>query len=160
MAWPNHKKIIIFLVLALAAFLVFNSLFLFYLIQTKPIIKPAQEESIQINGSIIKVTIASEPREQYLGLSGRQGLCSDCGLLFDFPSSQERNFVMRDMNFPLDIIFINKGRIIKIFENLAPENTEPLTLYNSGAPADQVLEVNAGYARQHNLIIGSQVNKE
>lgn len=114
-------------------------------------------DTLIINDSVLKVEQAASPISQYLGLSNRASLCSDCAMLFTFSNSQERTFVMRDMLFPLDIIFINQGKIVKIFENLPPEGHEPKVKYSSGQPADSVLEVNAGYARQHNFKIGDEL---
>lgn len=112
---------------------------------------------VQINGIEIKVEVASQPFELYTGLSNRQSLCDTCGMLFIFKDSAERKFVMRNMNFPLDIIFINNGKIIKIAENLEPEGESPQNIYSSDQPADRVLELNTGFAALHQLQIGDLV---
>jgi len=117
--------------------------------------------AVEIGGYRIKAEIALSPEEHYRGLSGREALCAECGLLFVFPDSQERAFVMRGMNFPLDIIFINNGRITRILPDLSP--AEPgvdelsLTEYRSGGPADRVLEVGAGFAARGGLAVGDSV---
>jgi len=115
---------------------------------------------IKIGDQKISVEIAASPLAQYRGLSGRPDLCADCGMLFNFNDSQEREFVMRDMKFPLDIIFINRGRIIKIADNLPPEGNKPVNVYRSDSPADQVLEVNAGYCSARGLEVGAALLKE
>ncbi len=112
---------------------------------------------VSINHQLIVAQVASTPQEQYQGLSDRATLCPNCGMLFNFNNHQEREFVMRRMHFPLDIIFINQKRIVNIAANLAPASQGPLKIYKSGGPADQVLEVNANYSKQHSLKIGDQV---
>lgn len=116
-----------------------------------------RELLVAIGGQEIKVETATTEAEKYLGLSGRDSLCQDCGMLFVFPDQAEREFVMRDMKFPLDIIFINQGKIIKIATNLSPSGDSPLISYGSGQPADQVLEVNAGVAALNNWKEGDEV---
>ncbi len=118
---------------------------------------PLKNAVVLIDQKKISVEIASSPDELYRGLSGRTNLCADCGMLFDFPDSEEQEFVMRDMKFPLDIIFINKGRISRIAADLPPEGKTPRAVYTSGGPADQVLEVNGSYAARNNFQIGDEV---
>jgi len=105
----------------------------------------------------IRAEVVSSPAALYRGLSGRAELCRDCGLLFNFSGSAEREFVMRDMRFPLDIIFINGGQIINIAANLEPEGNNPQHIYRSTGPVNQVLEVNSGSAERLGFKIGDRV---
>ncbi|MFH1030403.1 MAG: DUF192 domain-containing protein [bacterium] len=98
-----------------------------------------------INGNEIKVEIADTFETRYKGLSNRDNLCEDCGMLFAFNEKDTRTFVMRDMKFGLDIIWIADGRIVKIDENLPAEGFAPKIMYSSTSPVDMVLEVNEGY---------------
>jgi hypothetical protein len=147
----GNKKIILLAIILVVIFLI--SIFFF---TARPAAAPLQA-IVEINSRIIDVEIASTPREFYRGLSGREALCPNCGMLFVFPDKKERGFVMREMNFPLDIIFIADSRIIKIAEKLPPAGKNPTEVYRSGAPADQVLEVNAGYADKYDFKIGDAV---
>ncbi|MFA5000256.1 MAG: DUF192 domain-containing protein [Patescibacteria group bacterium] len=151
MDYLKNKKIILLAVVLLLIFLI--SIFFF---TARPAAAPLQA-IVEINSRIIDVEIASTPRESYRGLSGREALCPDCGMLFVFPDKKERGFVMREMNFPLDIIFIADGQIIKIAENCPPAGKNPDEVYRSGAPADQVLEVNGGYADKYYFKVGDEV---
>lgn len=110
--------------------------------------------SVSINKKVIKVELASSAISQYRGLSKRESLCADCGMLFIFPDKQIRTFVMRNMNFPLDIIFIADGKIINIKKNLEPEGNSPTKTYQSMTPANSVLELNGGYCEKYNIIVG------
>jgi len=115
---------------------------------------------LRIKNDVIKAEVVRAPADLYKGLSGRESLCASCGMLFDFSDSDIRQFVMRDMKFPLDIIFINEGRIVGIAANLRPEGSSPQNVYSSDAPADRVLEVNAGYAVAHDWQRGDEVRAE
>lgn len=112
---------------------------------------------VVINQQRIRAEVVSSPAALYRGLSDRAELCSDCGLLFNFSDSAEREFVMRNMRFPLDIIFINTGQIINIAANLEPEGNNPQKVYRSAGPADQVLEINGGYTARLGFKIGDRV---
>jgi len=101
--------------------------------------------------------VVSLPGEQYKGLSNRDKLAVDKGMLFLFPLAADRSFVMRDMNFPLDIIFIRNHRIINLYHNLQPEGTVTTNTYHSGSEADAVLEINAGRSNACHLGVGSEI---
>jgi uncharacterized protein len=112
---------------------------------------------VVINGINIPVEIADETEEQRQGLSGRGSLDEGSGLLFIFPDKQVRVFWMKDMFFPLDIIWIADNKIIKTDENLPPGGKSPAEKYNSVRPANYVLEVNAGFVARHGLKVGDDI---
>lgn len=142
------KKIIIALI-ALALILIF-----FWL--AKP--RPETERTVTVKDKYqFKVEVVTTLADQYQGLSERRELCVNCGMLFSYPDSQLREFVMRKMNFPLDIIFINNNQIVSIAANLKPEGNEPINIYRSASPVNQVLEINAGQAAQFGLEVGDSV---
>jgi len=155
MAWP--KRLIKIYTVA-AAILILSVSYLFWLLwllsgsQFSP-----ESVEIVINQRRIKAEVVSSPIALYRGLSGRTELCRDCGLLFNFSGAEEREFVMRNMKFPLDIIFINAGQIINIARNLAPEGNNPQNIYRSSGPANQVLEINGGYSEYFGFEAGDRV---
>jgi len=111
----------------------------------------------RINGRKLALEIASTPSRQYRGLSNRDSLCADCGMLFNFTDSGQKSFVMRDMRFPLDIIFIDNGVIKNIAADLPPEGDRPSQIYQSAGAADQVLELNGGYCARYNIRAGDRI---
>lgn len=116
-----------------------------------------EKKSIKINNHKINIEIADTPEEQYRGLSERENLCENCGMLFQFPDKRKVDFVMRDMKFDLDIIWISDNKIIKIDKNLPAEGSEPKNIYNSDSLINQVLEVNAGFCDQNNIKTGDLI---
>ena len=116
-----------------------------------------QSSYVKINDHIIKVEIAREPDEQKQGLSDRESLCADCGMLFVFPNKQVRSFWMKNMNFSLDIIWIRDNGIAHISENLTPEGESPKKTYSSILPVNYVLEVNAGITNMLGIKVGDEV---
>ena len=108
-----------------------------------------------INGVEIQLEVARTPEEQARGLSGREMLGENAGMLFVYEKPGLPGFWMKEMNFPIDIIWIgNDRRIVDISENIAPE-TFP-RLFRPRAPVQYVLETNAGWAKSHNISVGDQ----
>ncbi len=94
----------------------------------------------------LQLEIAASEKSQYQGLSGRASLCQDCGLLFIFENQAKRNFVMRNMRFPLDIIYLRNGKVTEILTDLQPEGNDRLTNHISQEDIDMALEIKAGQA--------------
>ena len=113
--------------------------------------------TVEINGHIIRAELAQTPEEHYRGLSNREALDPDRGLLFIFEDSSRKSFVMREMNFPLDIIFISNDTITDVFSDLVPEGSQPENIYQSSQPVNLVLEVRAGYCQAQGIKPGDQV---
>lgn len=118
---------------------------------------PRDRAILKANSCLFKIELANTPQQRYQGLSNRDYLCPDCGMLFLFEKKQELNFVMRNMNFPLDIIFIADRRILNIYHNLEPEGKYPKNFYKSFGEADAVLEINANKAKECFLEVGDLI---
>jgi uncharacterized protein len=106
--------------------------------------KPTPNSSIVLGGQIVNVELAQNPAQWEKGLSGHAPLQADQGMLFLFPEKRVQRFWMKSMLFPIDIIWLDSGRVAGYDKNLAPEGHEPANIYDSKIPVDQVLEVKAG----------------
>lgn len=107
-------------------------------------------EYVKIGGVTLKVDLATTPKEQEQGLSGRISLGSDEGMLFIFPEPSLNYFWMKDMNFPIDMIWIGENqKIIYIKKNALPESF-PDT-YGPQKNSKYILEVNANFCEKNNL---------
>ena len=94
-----------------------------------------------------------------MGLSERSSLAQDQGMLFVFENPGYHNFWMKNMKFPIDIIFIKDDKIVNIVENATPpisENTNPPILKPDG-PINKVLEINAGLSGKYNIKKGAKI---
>lgn len=111
--------------------------------------------SVVIGQTIIPVELATTTAAVQKGLSGRTSLDSQSGMLFVFAKPDRYRFWMPDMRFPLDIIWINNGKVVDISENVSnkfdPANPN---FYTPSQPAQYVLEVNAGFAASKHIQIG------
>lgn len=108
------------------------------------------------NGVTIPVEVMRTPQQITQGLSGRSSLGPAKGMLFLLPSKQTPSFWMKDMKFPLDLIWIDNGRIIAVTHNVpAPSPGTPessLPMYKPSAPVTAVLEVMSGAADELGLL--------
>ena len=146
----RERNFIIAGFIALVVIIVF-----FTQVVNKKLVPP--QTTIIINGQKITAELATTPSQRYQGLSGRQKICETCGLLFVFNTREVQTFVMRDMLFPLDIVFINDNKVVKIDPILLPEGANPQALYSSEVPVNYVLELNSGFTDKYNINIGDTV---
>ncbi len=112
--------------------------------------------TVKIDDSVLKVEIADEPAEYQRGLSGRDSLPPDEGMLFVFESPAQPGFWMKDMAFPIDIIWIGADhKIIAITPSLGVDSY-PAT-FHPPEPVVYVLEVNAGISARNGWLVGDLV---
>lgn len=112
---------------------------------------------VKIKDVIIEVDIASSNVERARGLSGRVSLGANSGMLFVFDGPGKNMFWMKDMNFPIDIIWLDENKkIIYIKENLSPK-TYP-EVFGPEVPSMYVLEVNSNFTKKYNIKIGDIAN--
>ncbi len=120
--------------------------------------KSKNEPILKIKDAKIFVEIADNPEKRTKGLSFRESLDEDRGMLFVFERPSFYYFSMRDMNFPLDFIWINGDEVVDITENVEPEDFQPSNSFTSRVEADKVLEVNAGFVEKFKIKIGDKVS--
>jgi len=96
-----------------------------------------QTAEVQIGRGVIKAEVVKSQRAQAKGLSGRDYLSRDKGMLFVFPESGHYSFTMAETKITLDIIWISEGKISAIASNVLPGRE----LVDPEVEADTVLEV-------------------
>ncbi len=114
---------------------------------------------LNIGDTSVSVEISDTDATRTHGLSDRPSLPADHGMLFIFPSPMPLSFWMKDMHFPLDFVWINRGRIVELNTDVPPPTQThgvPLVI-NPANFADWVLEVNAGFIVQHHVAVGDTV---
>jgi len=118
------------------------------------------KRSLSIDGHTWTVEMATTMAQQACGLSGRDGLGVNDGMLFIFRSTGVQNFWMKDMKFSIDMIWISGDKVAGFAEGAAPQPGAPLwklNIYTSPSGVDKVLEVNAGTVVKDNIKIGDIV---
>jgi uncharacterized membrane protein (UPF0127 family) len=112
---------------------------------------------LQTGDQAYELEVATAPDEQAKGLGKRASLPLDRGMLFTFESSGVRCFWMKDMQFPLDIIWINDAHMVTHIERNVSPRTYPKAFCPPTA-AQYVIELNAGQAARAQLYTGQQLN--
>jgi uncharacterized protein len=102
--------------------------------------------------------VAKTESDKQVGLSDRKSLPKNTGMLFPYDSESYPVFWMKDMEFPIDILFIRDSKIVTIYKNIQPPNTsENIKLYQPEEPSDNVLEINAGLSDEYGIKKGDSV---
>lgn len=111
---------------------------------------------IRLKGELLGVLVADTPARQFRGLGGRDALAPYDGMLFVFGESDRHAFVMRDMRFSIDIVWLANGSVVDIAPDVPLDvaKEKDLRRYTPRANANVVLELPAGWAERHHLAIG------
>lgn len=100
------------------------------------------------------VEIADKPYLTRKGLSGRDELAENRGMLFVFERSQKLSFYMKDTKIPLSIAYIDENWIIKEIHYMNPDD---LSVVSSRSPCRYALEVNRGWFERNDIEPGMKV---
>ena len=112
----------------------------------------------EINGHVFSLYLAKTSQEQEIGLSKFDKIDDSQGMLFIFPRQITYSFWMKDMKFPIDIIFINGDKIVDIFQNVPVSTNGAIPTYTPREKADKVLEINSGLTKEYGIKIGDKVS--
>lgn len=139
--------IIIVLALGIAAFLVFNK---------------KTSANVTIKDKEFNVALALTDSQREKGLSKKESLDANSGMLFVFPKSDIHSFWMKDTLIPLDILWLAPSEVegmSKIVEmaTLDPQSDELIPQYTPKNNANYVLELNAGEITENDFKIGDEV---
>ena len=110
---------------------------------------------IQLGEEQLKVWIVESEKERSRGLSGIEVMDVD-GMLFVFQEATIPLFWMKEMNFPIDIIWINSQKeIVEITKSIYPE-TYP-EIFSPSTAVKYVIEVNAGWCEKYKIKKGDKL---
>lgn len=113
--------------------------------------------SVELKGQRFSVEIAATEAARERGLMNRAALPVGHGMLFVYPDARPRRFWMKNTLIPLDILFFDaQRRLINVAARALPCRAEPCRTYDSAAPAQYVLELNAGAAQRLGLRPGDR----
>lgn len=120
--------------------------------------------TVTIKNNQFKPLIAKTDKEKEIGLSSQSSISKDSGMLFIFDKPDYYSFWMKNMKFPIDIIFIKDNRIVTIHSNVKPSvsgvKDENIPIYKPEEPADKVLEIKAGLSETYGFKNGDEIKIE
>ena len=119
------------------------------------------QKNVKINISINNYTLLADLSITYeqilLGLSNKSSIKENEGMLFVLNPSSRRGFWMKDMKFPIDVIWLNENKeIVHIKKSLEP-CVANCPVYYPDRESKYVLETVAGFADKQNLKVGNTV---
>jgi hypothetical protein len=138
------ELIIILLVAVLAAVIFVRNL------------QPIKWVDVRIGKAVVRAEVADNVAKQIKGLMFRSSLKENEGMLFDFGKEGYPGIWMMNTSIPLDIIWINNGKVVDIKKDAHPCRIVCLS-YGPKEQARYVLEVNANFTDRHNIKIGTKV---
>jgi uncharacterized membrane protein (UPF0127 family) len=149
LVWRPHTTII----LIVGAVLVLVGLFISFTVTN---FRPTTE--VRLGSGVYALWLADTEPDRVKGLSNVDKIDPNGGLLMAFDSDGTHGIWMKNMNFPLDIIWLDKNeKVIYIVKNAPPEDPVA-TIYASKSPARYVLELPAGSVQNAGIKTGSVAN--
>lgn len=110
-----------------------------------------------INNETFILELAVTPQEKETGLGGKKMLLPKHGMLFNYDHKEQFGFWMKDMQFPLDFVWIDGTKVVDLTQNVPVFTNGKITTVQPSMPIDKVLELNAGEVEQYNIKIGDTV---
>lgn len=115
------------------------------------------KQSATIKDINITVELSQNAKQWEKGLSGRVDLGDTDGMLFVFPHYHVPVFWMKEMNFPIDMIWIAGGKVVDITYEAKVETSDKLPTYSPVVPVNMILETRAGWANENNIMVGDEL---
>lgn len=161
------KRNLIILAVAVALLLISIKFFPYHCnCQVKTAVLPASTHTgevemdgreVTIGTSLVSVDVADTPALREQGLSGRKSLCADCGMLFVFETPGLYGFWMKEMNFPIDMVWVSADKkVVSITKSATPASYP--NVFRPSSPVLYVVELPNGYAELHHIQIGDPVS--
>ncbi len=110
-----------------------------------------------VKNKIVNLFVAESARERQIGLMFVDKLSQNTGMIFKFEKPQQVAFWMKNVKFPLDMLFIRDGKVLKIQKNAPVCSTVECPLYYSDFIVDSVIELNAGFCEKNGIKKGDYI---
>ncbi len=114
---------------------------------------------VRLNDAIFTAEVADTQEKKICGLSYRENLPQDQGMLFVYDELGLYGIWMKEMRFPIDIVWLDDDKKVVVVEkNVSPESFPEI--FTSEQDALYVLELNAGVIPKYGISIGDQAQFE
>jgi uncharacterized membrane protein (UPF0127 family) len=118
--------------------------------------------NVAVNDFVLVADVSASNIQKTKGLSVKDDLAENEAMLFVFDKEAQHTFWMKDMKFPIDIIWIDSNKtVVHIEHNLQPCSSELLCpTYKPTDDSLYVLETIGGFAKKHDIVEGTTVKFE
>ena len=119
--------------------------------------KVSANKKIIVGGKWVDVEIVDTEEKRIQGLSGREQLDVDTGMLFVFDTPDFHGIWMKDMNFNIDIVWVNaEYEIVHLVEDATPESYPKV--FTPPQKSLYVLELPAGFIKSSGIALGDKLD--
>lgn len=112
--------------------------------------------TVHIGDGVFNSQVAKTPAEREKGLSGSRGLKADQAMLIVFDRDDKWSIWMKEMNYPIDIVWLDKDKKVVYIVKNAPPESYPYETFAPKQEARYVLEFPAGTTSKKAIKIGSE----
>lgn len=119
-------------------------------------LKDDAKAEVRVGGARVIAEVMRSDAKRQQGLSGREGLAENKGMMFIFDTEEAHSFWNKDMKFPLDILWVARGEVAGV-SSLPPYDGASPTIITAPLSVDVVLEVPAGFATTHAIGVGNAI---
>lgn len=109
---------------------------------------------VQLHGQRYHTVIMRTDAERERGLSGTGSLPDDQAMLFVFQRDSQWGMWMKDMQYPIDIVWLNSDRRVVYMVKDAQPSSYPDTVYRPGVGSRYVIELPSGTIERTGIVEG------
>lgn len=107
--------------------------------------------TVTLGSTEVQVLVADDDDERSRGLQGYDPLPDGEGMLFVYDDAVVRTFAMKQVAFPIDVLFVGDDLTITAIEPLDPGD---MRLVSSPGPCRYVVELPQGWAEEQGIAVG------
>jgi hypothetical protein len=113
-----------------------------------------KKKEIIIGKKKMTAFLADTPRKMTVGLMFRNSIKTNECMIFVFPDDGPHPIWMRNMKFPIDIVWYDRDkRVVDVVEAARPAGRFEFSSYRSKEPSRYVIEFNAGFVKKNRIKI-------
>jgi uncharacterized membrane protein (UPF0127 family) len=113
-------------------------------------------------GQTLNIELADTQVKREQGLSGRDAIADDQGMLFLFDQPVRQDFWMKGMKFPIDIVWIADDKVADLTKDakVQPDvqTDQDYALYSPNTAITKVLELKSGWIERFGVKIGDEIS--
>lgn len=114
----------------------------------------SQQQVVQLHGHLYGMTVMRTDEELQRGLSGTQSLPADQAMLFVFPTDDKWAMWMKDMNYPIDMVWLGDDKKVVYMVKNAQPSSYPKTQFKPDTNTRYVIELPSGTIERTGIAIG------
>lgn len=113
------------------------------------------QATVHIGDGKFTARIADTDKERIRGLSGTSSLPHDHAMVFVFDENGRHGIWMKDMNYSIDVVWLNESKQVVDFVTNVPPESYPNRTFVPKEDARYILEFNSGTVKAEGIRVGS-----